>query len=298
MQVTFGVNNQAGYIFQDMPYNEKNTYPSYINKNNSDTFERQSLKNKIKSNKKLIIGGAIIGTAVIGAIVFRKNIAGLIKSVKAPKQTVTEPVKTSGLTEDMINKAKDFLINDVQTTGEATANGICFYGPDSLGKEKAISQFLNDLQTSGYKIEHAPRVNNTPLQEISGHINELIKEAEERFNSSKIRTAIVVRDIDKIASDRRIGNGETSSVVSALLKMQDCRKRGFAWISEAVDVSKVDAAVARMGRMEHKIPIMPLADEPISVWNKYIALIERFKDGVKKDTLLQEAREIISKKGI
>ncbi len=298
MKVTFGVNNQPSSVFKDMPNPVQNFYMMPVNKNKSDTFEKHSIKEAIKNNKKLIIGVSILGAAAIGAVVFRRNITSLIKPTKSSVETVNSEIMQPSLTQEMINNAKDFLIKNVKETGEAAANGICFYGPDSLGKEKAISSFLGDLKNAGYKVEYAPRIKDTPIEEIAGSIDKLIGQAEERFKTTNTRTAIVVRDLDKIAFDRCKENGASTRVVSALLKTQECRKRGFAWISEAFDVSNLDIAVARTGRMEHKIPIMPFADEPVSLWKQYIALIEKFKDGTKKDTLLRTAKEIISKKGI
>ncbi len=297
MKVSFAGNNQSNNVFVDTFPSQKNKNYYYINKTPKiDTVELHPIKDRIKNNKKLMLGIAVVGAAILGALIFKKNVQGIVKSVNS--SAVDETYKAKGITEEMINNAKDFLIKDVQATGEATANGICFYGPDSLGKEYAISSFLDCLEKSGYKIEHAPRIANTTKGELAGSIDNLMKKAENRFNKTNVRSVIVVRDLDKIAAERRMTNGESAGVVSALLKTQGCRKRGFAWISEAVDVSQVDPAVTRMGRMEHKIPIMPLESESVSVWKQYIELISRFKEGTKKDTLLKEAQEILSKKGI
>ena len=300
MKVIFGAQAGTSRIFQDMLTPQRREVPSCNKQAKADTFEPQNLKEKIKKNKKYLILGALAGAAIIGAIVIKKNISPLFKGAV---QTAENGVKNfepspQTITGEMIENAKTFLINDVKTTGEASVNGVCFYGPDSIGKEEAIKGFLGSLQDAGYKIEHAPRAKEKPLNEISSAIVNLIQQAEERFSKTKQRTAIVVRDLDQIASDRNLSSGTTSCVVSSLIKMQDCRKRGFTWISEAVDITKADNAVTRMGRMEHQIVTIPSIKDDTAVWNKYIELIGRFKDSPKRDNLLAEAKEILSRKGI
>ncbi len=300
MKVIFGEQAGTSRIFQDMLTPQRREVPSCNKQGKADTFEPQNLKEKIKKNKKYLILGALAGAAIIGAIVIKKNLSPLFKGAV---QTAENGVKNleptpQTITGKMIENAKTFLINDVKTTGEASVNGVCIYGPDSIGKEEAIKGLLGSLQDAGYKIEHAPRAKEKPLKDISSAIVDLIQQAEERFTKTKQRTAIVVRDLDQIASDRNLSGGKTSCVISSLIKMQDCRKRGFTWISEAVDMTKADNAVTRMGRMEHQIVAIPSIKDDKAVWNKYIELIEKFKDSPKRDNLLAEAKEILSRKGI
>lgn len=308
MKVSFGENYSHSNVFRDIKLKTQTVPKPCLNQPSTDKFEFQSIKEKIKKNKKFIIGFAIAAGALLTALLIKKNQAAVLKEGKAVLQNgvqnlennvqnnVQIPQKT--ITSEMVENAKTFLIKDVAEHGEASVNGICFYGPNSIGKEETIKSFLGDLEKAGYKIEQAPRAKETPLNEISSAIVDLIHKAEERFKTTKQRTAIVVRDLDQIASDRNLSGGKTSSVVSSLIKMQDCRKRGFTWIAEAVDITKADNAVTRMGRMEHQIVTIPSIKDDISVWNKYIDLIKRFKDSPKRDNLLAEAQEILNKKGI
>ncbi len=300
MKVIFGAQAGTSRIFQDMTTPQRREVPSSNKQAKADSFEPQNLKEKIKKNKKYLILGALAGAAIIGAIVIKKNLSPLFKGAVQTAENGVKNLEPSPqtITGKMIENAKTFLINDVKTTGEASVNGVCLYGPDSIGKEEAIKGFLGNLQDAGYKIEHAPRAKEKPLNEISSAIVDLIQQAEERFTKTKQRTAIVVRDLDQIASDRNLSGGKTSCVISSLIKMQDCRKRGFTWISEAVDITKADNAVTRMGRMEHQILTIPSIKDDTAIWNKYIELIERFKDSPKRDNLLAEAKEILSRKGI
>ncbi len=285
-------------VFDDLNYISKPRYNQNTGLIKPDTFELNSPKKNLKIDKKYIVGAVAIGAGVAAAIIFRKNISNFIKSLRntIPKEPVE--IKQSETTEKMINNAKDFLIKDVEKTGEATVNGICFYGPDSMGKEQTINEFLDTLANAGYKIEKTPRAKEASIPEIGSSIRKYMEEAEKRFKTTNQRTVIVVRDLDKISQDRRTTNSKSKEVVGALIGMQDCRKKGYAWISEAVDVTNVDPAIVRMGRMEHKIPVMPLPQDSKSVWNEYIALIKRFREGTKKEALLKEAQEIMERKGI
>ncbi len=300
MKVNFGEQIGTSRVFQDM-LTPSVREVSYIKKEEKkDTFEPKNIKEMVRNNKKIIILGALAGAAIIGAIAVKKNLLPLFKSAV---QTAENEVKNlepapKTITGELIETAKTFLINDVKTTGEATANGVCFYGPDSIGKEEAIKGFLGSLQDAGYKIEHVPRAKDKPLNEISSTIVDFIQKAEEQFTKTKQRTAIVVRDLDQIAKDRNLSGGKTSCVVSSLIKTQDCRKHGFTWISEAVDITNADIAVRRPGRMDHQILTIPSIKDDTAVWNKYIELVETFKDSQKRDNLLAEAKEILSKKGI
>ncbi len=292
MQVTFGLNNTSERIFDGMIKPGKNNYQTCSKPQKPDAFELKNVKEKIKNNKKaILISGAVIAAA-IAFFAIRKNSSGAKTVINSVTQNM-EQTENNGVMENLINKAKTFLIDDVQKLDEATVNGVCFYGPDSIGKEQAMTKFLEDIKQAGYAIEKAPRASEASSRNIGGKISELIKQAEQRFINTKQRTAIVVRDLDRIAMERTINDGSASGAVSALINMQDCRKKGITWISEAVDISKVDPAITRMGRMEHKILVRPSVQDSKEVWDMYVSLIERFKDGSKKDKLLQEVREIL-----
>ncbi len=297
MQVSFGINTTHNNIFDGMIKPEKNNYQACLKPQKPDTFELKNVKEKIKNNKKaLLISGAVIAAA-IAFFAIRKNSAGAKTVINSVAQNM-EQTENSGVMEDLINQAKTFLVDDVQKTGTASVNGICFYGPDSIGKEQAITKFIEDIKHAGYKIENAPRTSEASSRDIGGKISELIKQAEQRFINTKQRTAIVVRDLDKIAMERTINDGSASGAVSALINMQDCRMKGIACISEAVDITKVDPAVARAGRMEYKILTRPSVQDSKGIWDMYLSVIEKLRDGGKKDKLFEEAKEIIMKKGI
>ncbi len=289
MKVTFGAQNAKVNVFSDIAQHSVSNHNPAKLAQKPDTFELKNIKQKILKNKKLVIGALIAGAALTVGIVYRKNIASLFKKT----QKAAEP---KGITESLIDNAKSFLIDDVKKNGEASANGICFYGPDSIGKEKYISDFIQDLSNAGYQIEQAPRASEASVQTIGDKIGTMISEAKERFGASGKRTAIIVRDLDKIALDRRDGNDP--SVVRALLETQNARKQGFAWIAEAVDPSKVDTAIRRTGRMEHNIITRPAFEDTKEVWSEYIELIKRLRDGEFKGRLFKEAESIVKKKGI
>lgn len=296
MSIDLRIKSFKNSIFQDMIPAKKGEYTKNFEPVKPDTFETSTASKKIMPNKKLIIGGAVIGAAILGAIIFRKNILGIFKSLKNTMPKETAPIQQSKTTEKLINNAKEFLIDDVEKAGEASANGICFYGPNSINKENALKEFLGSLKKAGYKIEQTPRESEATIPEIGEAIQKYMREAEERFKTTKQRTAIVIRDLDKIAPDRRLTNQR--GVFGALTTVQDCRKRGYVWISEAVDIRKIDPALLRGGRMEHQIIVTPSIQDSPTVWKEYTELVKGFREGTKKDMLLKEAEEIMARKGI
>ncbi len=256
-----------------------------------------SSKTKPVKNKKLLIGGIIACAALIGIIAFRKNISNILTKNKDTVNNVEnnsiKQIKEKFNNIDIEN-ARKFLIDDVKTTGEIGASGVCFYGPDSKGKEQIFEGFIQELKDAGYKIERAPREKESTIENINNTIAKLIKEAETRYKNTKERTAIIVRDLDKIAPDREIDAINNAS--AALLGTEKCREKGFTWISEAVDYTKIDTAIRRPGRIDQDIIVKPLFEDSEATWKSYINMIKKFREGLKKDTLLKEAEDILKVK--
>lgn len=295
MSIDLGIKSFKSNVFQDITPNVKTGQKRNFEPVKVDTFETRTASKKVNPNKKLLIGAAVIGAVILGAVIFKKNISGMIKPLKNAMPKEAAPLQPSKTTEKLIQNAKEFLIDDVKKTGVPAANGICFYGPDSIGKEQALGGFLDTLKKAGYKIEHTPRESEAPIPEIGAAIQKCMREAEERFKTTKQRTAIVIRDLDKIAPDRVLANKR--GVFGALTTIQDCRKRGYVWISEAVDLRKIDPALLRGGRMDHHIIVTPSLQDSKSVWKEYAELVKGFREGPKKDILLKEAKEVIDRKG-
>ena len=257
----------------------------------ADSFEKhQQLKQPINKNK--ILGGIALGASIVAAITFRKNIASTIKKLlpksnevlnDAVEQTKKKYNSVQEVHDELINNAKDFLINSVKKWDESTANGICFHGPNSKGKEQLIEGFISDLAEAGYEIKRIPRVQeNTDFNELNGIIHKTIKEAEELFKTSHKRTAIIVRDLDQIAPDRNVEL--INNATGTLLQVEKCRERGFAWIAEAVDYPKVDLALQRRGRIDHLIVSRPSLEDSRDVWNEYLNMIvKKFREGERRD---------------
>lgn len=301
MKVSFGENAPTSGVFQNFINTDKFQNPAcYSAQVKPDTIELTNSKKNVKNNKKLIAGMVIAGAAISGAVLLKKNYTSLVKNIKKLQNFAVKKFskKDSRITENLVKNAKKFLVDNIKEEGTATANGISFYGPDSLGKEQAINSLLESLQQAGYKVEHAPRAKDAPSKTIGGVIRKLEKEAENRFNETKQRTVIVVRDLDKIALERRLEKPEASGAVAALLDMDRCRYRGFSWIGEAVDLDKVDYAVLRPGRLDHNIPARPSVEDSKEVWSLYLSMLEKIKDPDFKKSLLKEAKKIMTKKGI
>lgn len=292
-------------VFSEMPLCPSIAY-SPINKTETkDTLVKKTSKisklkdnlsiEKLKSHKKLILAGGLILAGIIGAVILKKNflpsLKGKVNNIQNNGSVVLQEADKKGITEELTDKARKFLIRDVQETGSASVNGVCFYGPDCIGKENAIEGFLKDLQEAGYRIERAPRAGEKSINETGAIISKLFKKAEETFSATGERTAVLVRDLDKLAPDRRTSG--IYGVTRVLLDTQECRNKGYTWIGEASDLSKIDSAVLRPGRMGHFISIRPLVSESQEVWMKYKNFINTFSNENKRNALLKEAEELL-----
>ncbi len=283
--------NQS-YIFNDITKNLKTKNSNYCTKQSikPDSVEIKK-KAKIQNNKLLKYGLILAGIAV-GVVLLRKNIT------KVPEEITINTKNTENVNriqEKLTEKAKRFLIDDMKKTGLPSAGGVCFYGPDSHGKEAIFEGFINNLEEAGYKIERAPRAGEKKLEEIGEKITELINQAEQRYKDLKQNTAIIVRDLDTLAPNRE--SEAAFNITGNLLGFEKCREKGFIWVSEAKDITKVDPAVKRAGRIDHSILAQPSAKDSLSAWNKYVEIINKFTDSGKKNELLKHASEQIAKKG-
>ena len=190
-----------------------------------------------------------------------------------------------------IRNAKRFLIDDVKEKGWSSANGICFYGPDSLGKESLIEGFIQDLSGANYKIERMPRAKDVSIQELETRISKAIEEAENNYKTTNQRTAIIVRDLDSIAKDRKIA--PTNTVAGALLNVDGCGDRGFAWIAEAKNFDEIEPALMRRGRLDHFIPSKPSKEDRKEIWEAYIESVNEYAADNDKQALINDAMSIL-----
>lgn len=309
-------------IFIDFEKYNQNIIPSAkIFENKPDTFEKQiSDSGKKVKNKKLIVAGVAVGVAAIAAVAFRKDIAGYLKkisnqvsqngvkidttNVENKASEVSEVVETTikrqragrpipksadEHIEKAIRNGKKFLIDDVETFGEAAVNGICFYGPDSIGKEAVIDDFLSTLENAGYVIKKVPRIKDTPMKTIVKSIYSLQKEAEELYKNTKQRSIIVVRDLAEIAKDPDLF--DTEHAIGPLLCFEKCKQRGYSWVAEATNTNIVELGVKRPGRIEHFILCRPSLKDSKEVWEKYVDLLGGFRYEGTKEVLLKDAME-------
>lgn len=288
-------------IFSNFEKFDKNPiYATNINKSSSDTFEKQT-DGKSKK-KKLIIAGAAIGAVAIASIVFfkcSKNGESLVKKIKdsiQPPKTETTiklnrpiPKTADEYCETSIMNAKKFLIDYAKEDGVASINGLGIEGPDSIGKEEAIKDILDSLEEAGYVIDKIPRVGDTNIRVVCQSIYDSIKKAEARFKETKQHTAIVVRDIDKIARERT--KFHEYNAISPLSSFENCSDRGYSWIGIAEAFTDVDGAVTRGGRMEHFIFCRPSIKDSKEVWEKYTKALEIFRTEKLKQVLLEDAAE-------
>lgn len=296
-----------------------------------DTFEKQvSTEKKFLKNKNLIIAGGVIAAAAVAAFVFRKDIAGFAKKITksvpstpkvAPQTSATSMpvVNTSVVSTPAMNathiptdlniekpryqlrnmdesfaRIKTDMINDLKNGYEITA-GTGFWGVDSMGKEAVFEDYIQMLSDQGFVIKRLPRVKDKPSLEFCIKVEEYMEEAKKLFEEKKQHTAIVIRDLDKIAPSRSIDTSqEVNQAVGTLMDFEYAPKYGFTLVAEAVDMLKVDSAIRRAGRMNSKLFCRPTLQDPKSVWDKYVDMIKTHITHEKyREFLLNEAEMLM-----
>ncbi|MCD7879189.1 MAG: AAA family ATPase [Candidatus Gastranaerophilales bacterium] len=260
------------------PRIKSSTAGSYVKDSPPDTLEI-SKENKKQVNKKNIFLAAAAVTAVVCTVAYaalkKKNInQGSIKAAVGNS-------KAEILNKRNMQDARNSLITKVKEEGVSGANGVCFFGPASEGKTNTIENFLTELKNSGYHIERTPGADEATIEEITGSINNFMNAAAERFEKTKERTVIFVKDLDKIAPDRTVTHQKNA--IGSLLKSEKGKQRGFSMVYDAINPKNIDPAVRRPGRVEHLILAEPLETESKEIWLQFKDFVSNFgqKDNMK-----------------
>lgn len=301
------IDNIGKITSNNIDVKNKNTVPSPVVKlpeSKTDTFEKQTAPKKA-INKKLIIAGVAFGAAAITAFAFRKNIASVINKALKPSVSGIENSAKSQTNhlqeraERSVETAKTFMIDDAKNKTSNNYGGVCFWGVDSIGKKEKMEEFIKSLSDSGYVIKRMPVVEEVTAESIENFsvvTEKAIDEAEALFKETGKRTAIIVKNLDKVAQDRN-KNPLMSTSVSTLLRFEQCINRGYTWVSDAVNVKSIDPAVLRAGRLGNKILCPPTAKDPKSVWTDFLetTLKKQLPQSENTDKLIAETVEQMKK---
>ena len=298
MKVTFNGINNIPSVFNDVSSQKYTGYNS-IPAAKTDVVEIKSKKQPFYKNKKLIFAVLLMSAAALAILYSSKCKKGADNAKEALKQYQALP-KYLAIQQDetlvkKVNIAREHLIDEVQEQGTTLFNGVSFFGPESANKTTVKEGFIKELSKAGYQIERMPELQNSSIEDIGYQIDKAIKEAKNRFETQGKRTAIIIKELDKIAPDRQ----ETKIYKAArplLNYMQDCSKKGFTVVADEYNVLKVDTAVARPGRFSLHILTKPLENEPKEVWQKYIDFIKEYANKNEQEALINEALKVISKK--
>ncbi len=262
--VSFSGNNVFSVFQASKPVNVSKNISSDIPK---DTVElsKSKMQNKPKMNKKFVKGAAVavLAAVAVAATIFAGKNMNKVSSVVSQHENYSQKG---------IDHAVKSLITDVESKTGPDVNGICFYGPDCKGKEEMLGGFVKRLSDAGYEIKHTPRASQADNETIGNALYDMIEGAKNLFKKENKRTAIVVRDLDKLAPD----NSGMERVTSIMKRYTEhAKEKGYVIVSEAQDITNVDSAVRRIGRMEEKILVKPLASDPIQAHKKYGELLAK-----------------------
>lgn len=294
-----------GSIFLDKQKNDKsplNAIQSTVTTN--DTFIKQTPTTNKPVNKKLIIAGIAIGAALLAAIALKKNLSGAVKKVvesDAVKDIVeTETPKTIETIEEIKAQAEEYTTERladikrmiVDCPIEDRINGVVFAGADSMGKETTIENFIKTLSDNDFEIKRVQRAGSSSVfEDIACEIENYMDEAEELFKKTQKRTAIVVRDVDRIAKERTKATEQVHSVVNALQDCEYATKRGYTLVLEAVNRSDIDKSLKRYGRVDEFMLCRPSAEESKQIWEKHLEVLEKLNNGILKKEAIAVLQE-------
>jgi len=228
----------------------------------TDTFElSQKVTKQPLITKKKVIGAVIIAAAAAAVI------AAAVSSGKNMKKAAEIMKLDEEHAKQSMNELHNALFeNPVKHDFRGIGDGACFYGPDSKTKEQAIEGLISELGNAGYEIKRTPRANEATNQEISHTLAGFFDDAISLFKDKNKRTAIIIRDLDKLSPD-----DYNSHPVTGVLKkyMDDIAKDkdAYAVIGEAVDMKNVDGAVRR--RLNWKIPAIPAPKDSLNAQKLY-----------------------------
>ncbi len=169
-------------------------------------------------------------------------------------------------------------------------NGIGFYGPKSKAKEETFEKFINDLADNEYKIVRIPTINETTSEELAKTISNSIEKAQSDFKTTGKRTLIVVRDLD-IIGKKRNAITQYANIFDELLKTENCKEKGFAWVWDAQDVKNIDKTLLR--RTSEFILVKPGIEDDKKTWAKYIDIVNSRQSGDEKEYLLNDIVQTI-----
>ena len=299
MKVTFKNSYNIPSVFNDV------SRPSYNNTLNTtapvkaDSVELKSKKIPFYKNKRLIFFTGVIlvsALAILYSSICKKNANKAIDEFKAFKALPKYlQVQQDDVLVKQVNIAREHLIEEVQENKETLFNSVSFFGPDSANKTMVKEGLIKELSDAGYYIERIPELKDSTIEKIGLKIDKAIKSAKRRFDSSGQRTAIIIKDLDKIAPDR-LETGIYKAARPLLNHLQDCGKQGFTVVADEYNPLKVDPAVIRRGRFSLHIYTKPLVNESKEMWEKYIDFVKEYVNKNDQKAYIDEALEIIRKK--
>ena len=285
-----------------------NIPPQQCSSSNDIVFGQANTKaEKVDKTKKYIEIGAVLTTiGGLGVIVLKKGTKYLKYGFNQLVEKVTPTVKYKGnLLEPTVLTPKNYresFTKHLVTTKQVPVkgcelspsyNGAMVYGPSSRGKEKLFEELVQELADADYKIVRMPFGKEATVTEVDRAFYKAIEEAEAHYKATKQYTAIIVRDMNKLAPDRNINNPE---IASSLFETNKCAQRGYVWLSEAKTLDGLDPAPIRGGRIEWKMPAKPLPDEPIDVWDEYIDIVKKFVRENHQQAFLDDAMATMAQK--
>lgn len=214
----------------------------------------------------------------------------LLESTNLPAEL--ENLKENKTAKDEFAKTyKDALVAYSKIQDGSYPTGVCFYGADSALKGNALETFVSDLESCcDFKISRISE--EIDRKDITRAIVDAINDAKQHFKKTNQRTAIVVKNLDKIAQDRNVTT-ENIGIISALLEVQNAGKDGYTWISEAKDIRKIDSAILRSGRIDRKILCPPTINDAKEVWKDYIDILNYKLKSSRSDKYMEQYKQMI-----
>lgn len=167
-------------------------------------------------------------------------------------------------------------------------NGVIYYGPNCKAKENAITDLIKFLEKEGWDIKRSPIFDESKAEPTIergnycyNYARQLIDtfiEAEENYQNTGKRTAVVVRKLDTFTEPRQAPEGEngiyrakSEFVDEMLATIEKLRQNGCTWITDCESLGNIDSALGRTGRIDLKVPIRSLQEDSKKIWEEYLS---------------------------
>ncbi len=240
----------------------------------------------------VIAAGVLLGAA---AVKLAPKIKSILKHTN-PK-TSTERDKYKLIKEDMFSEEsirhdlhRSYFAELTLNNSIPAPNGVLFRGPEgSKTMDIHLNKFVDELKQHNWDIVEVPQLDKNKITGSSTSrdpylgdylmmLYDIFNSAADKYKQTGQKTAIVIRNFNKITEPRRnilsVPNHKEHyklDFTDALLGLTDnLYKRGCTLVTDSPLSASLDPASIRVGRIDIKILLPPLKEDSQNIWEQFL----------------------------